>query len=220
MSPVEPALCTLPGGTYLGGGWTDETHWDTLTLRTVGPFQLGKYLVIQAEWLAVMGQFPVPQVFSEQRMPVHGITMPEARDFAKRLGELTQKPYRLPTSDEWEFAARGQSEGKWYCGSDVTELTQYAWFDANSSGRPRPVGELLPNSYGLYDMLGNLCEWVTDSPKSQADSNSRTRLRPGHALNRGGSFNFDAQYLAISYLNIYPENLRSLNIGLRIACDA
>jgi formylglycine-generating enzyme required for sulfatase activity len=71
------------------------------------------------------------------------------------------KGYRLPTEAEWEYAARAGARGPTPCGNQSC-LQQYAWFGDNSGRKPKPVARLKPNAWGLYDMLGNVYEWVYD----------------------------------------------------------
>ena len=131
-------------------------------------FYLGKYEVTQAEWQAVMGSNP--SKFSGcGRCPVEKVAWEDAQVFIGRLNARSGgRRYRLPTEAEWEYAARAGTTTDTYAG-DVTEphrndpvVNRIAWYGENSGHRTQPVGQKAPNPWGLYDMLGNVFEWVQD----------------------------------------------------------
>lgn len=94
--------------------------------------------------------------------PVINVTQYAALNFCKWLSAKTGRFYRLPTEAEWEYACRAGSTEPYYFGSDTTRLHEYAWYGGNSENRYHPVGQKTPNSFGLYDMHGNVAEWTMD----------------------------------------------------------
>ncbi len=119
------------------------------------------------------------------KRPAMQVTWYSAMNFCKWLSKTTGKRYRLPTEAEWEHACRAGAATRYFFGDDPEKLGDYAWFDdncASDSGEQmtHPVGEKKPNPWGLYDMLGNVCEWVVDfySPTAYAES---ARSRPAIA---------------------------------------
>ena len=174
--------------------------WVTITRG----FYLGKYEVTQEEWEAVMGNNP--SYFSGcGRCPVEQVSWNDAQAFIERLnGRGDRGPYRLPTNAEWEFAVRAGTITDSYAGDISTRggedpvLNRVAWYYKNSEKRTHPVGGKAPNPYGLYDMLGNVWEWVEDwydvyphgeltDPKGPAEAGGPMFMEGGKAV-RGGSY--------------------------------
>jgi formylglycine-generating enzyme required for sulfatase activity len=124
-------------------------------------FYLGKYEVTQEQWVAVMGSNP--SRFKAPKNPVEYVSWTDVQRF---IGLLNKKEgtnvYRLPTEAEWEYAARAGTTSAYFFGDDASSLDQYAWYKGNSDGKTHPVGQKQPNPWGLYDMHGNVREWVED----------------------------------------------------------
>ncbi|NOT56213.1 MAG: formylglycine-generating enzyme family protein [Deltaproteobacteria bacterium] len=126
------------------------------------PFYIGKYEVTQAQWSAVMGTNP-SQFTGDPRLPVENVSWTNVQDFLRQLNarEGTTR-YRLPTEAEWEHAARACVATTYPFGDDTSQLARYAWDETNAGERTHAVGQLLPNKWGLHDMLGNVWEWCQD----------------------------------------------------------
>jgi formylglycine-generating enzyme required for sulfatase activity len=94
--------------------------------------------------------------------PAISMTQHAANKYAEWLSAKTGEFYRLPTEAEWEYACRADTTTPYFFGSDATQLRDYAWYSANSSGKYQKVASKKPNPWGLYDMLGNVMEWTLD----------------------------------------------------------
>ena len=170
---------------------------------TVSSFYMGETEVTQALWQAVMGWEPIiNDGWTEERgrgddYPAYWVSRVDIAGFLGRLSRLTGKNFRLPTEAEWEYAARGgrKSRGYKFAGDDP------GWNNENSDYMAHPVKELTPNELGLYDMSGNLWEWVQDffgefSGEPQIDPHG-----PAFGLKyviKGGSYTGDKVFCRVS----------------------
>jgi len=100
--------------------------------------------------------------FGHDGYPVINVTHHAAMEYCRWLSAKTGKTYRLPTEAEWEYAARAGSKFAYFFGDDPKRLGEYAWFLDNANARPHQVGKKEANPWGLYDIFGNVAEWVLD----------------------------------------------------------
>ncbi len=141
------------------GRYDDEGPVHEVTIRK--PFYLGIYPVTQQEWQAVMGENP--SFFIDDKLPVEQVSWDDVQDFIMNLNEKEgSDKYRLPSEAEWEYAARAGTTTRYSFGDDESELDEYGWYDENSNYEIHPVGQKKSNPWGLYDMHGNVWEWVQD----------------------------------------------------------
>jgi formylglycine-generating enzyme required for sulfatase activity len=157
----------IPAGTFMMGSPEADTAADgderpAHRVTISQSFYLGKYPVTQAQWEAVMGNNP--SVFKGRPdQPVECVSWDDAQAFLRKLTEREGGgDYRLPTEAQWEYAARAGTETSLY----HPDVNAIAWYRANSNDQPQPVGQKLPNAWGVYDMLGNMWEWCHDGERT------------------------------------------------------
>ena len=169
------------------GSWEVPRH----EVRISKSFYLGKYEVTQAQWEALMGNNP--SEFKGADRPVDSVTWEDVQKFIKKLNaQEGHQRYRLPTEAEWEYAARAGSAAAFCFGNDREQLRDYAWYEDNSGDETHAVGQKRPNAWGLYDMHGNVEEWVQDRLNDyDAEAAVPEEPVPGKPLRmfRGGSWN-------------------------------
>ena len=174
----------------------------------VNAFEIGKFEITQAQWRAVMGDNP--SFFKGDDLPVEQVSWDGAQEFLRRLTARNDGfRYRLPSEAEWEYVARAGSAGQF---PESPGLSEMAWYGAGgpylteSKGTTHPVGTKLPNAWGVYDMRGNVSEWVEDLVAEPSGKYHQAR---------GGSWYSTAAYLRAS--NRYPCACTARrDIGFRI----
>lgn len=173
-----------------------------------------------AKWVERSGDWRNPGYQQDDSHPVACISWNDAKSYVKWLSRKTGKPYRLPTESEWEYACMA-GERLQYCGSN--NLDSVGWYERNSANSTHPVASKQANAWGLYDMTGNIFEWVEDVYHDSyygapADGSAWQGNSAQHTL-RGGAFmtNNDNYYLGGTYRSDNNSEVRGYNIGFRIA---
>ena len=191
-------------------------------------FWMGRYEVTQAQYQAVMDADP--STFTERGRPVEYVSWIEANEFCSAVSDLTGFDFALPSEAQWEYACRAGTSTRFYIGEaeDCAEdsclpctLAQYAWYCGNANDETHPVGEKLPNAFGLFDMSGNVWEWCADtyqpnyydgSPGVDPVNTSEGSLR----VFRGGSFLGAPKTLRSAERGGHQPTLRRNDIGFRV----
>lgn len=170
---------------------------------TVGDFWIGQTEVTQDLWDKVMGSNPS---YSGPQHPVYYVSWDDCQSFISKLNEMTGKTFRLPSSIEWEFAARGgnHTHGYVYAGSNNPTLVAY-YSEPNYDVYYHNVGRLHPNELDLYDMSGNVCEWCQTIWNGDSD----------YHIVRGGSCRQTVNECRVSWIGHY--NVKNIYCGLRLA---
>jgi formylglycine-generating enzyme required for sulfatase activity len=169
-------------------------------------YELGKYEVTQKEWQAVMGSNPSAFTYCGDNCPVEQVSWDDIQIFLQKLNAKTGRQYRLPTEVEWEYACYGGSRAE-YCGSK--DINAVAWYIDNSKSTPHPGGQKQANGYGLYDMSGNVLEWMQNMyDESKPDV--------GRAL-RGGSYNVTLPVVRAAKRSWGGAAVRIDSLGFRLA---
>jgi len=171
--------------------------------------------VTQGQWKAVMGNNPSYFQNCGKNCPVETILWEDTQEFIKKLNQIGDGFYRLPTEAEWEYAARAGSKSAfangginetdcrkdsnlvkmgWYCGNSCVKYSNgydCSWCNNPCKAGTHPVAQKLPNAWGLYDMHGNVCEWCSDSYEeypSRKVTNPTGGLSDSARVLRGGSW--------------------------------
>jgi formylglycine-generating enzyme required for sulfatase activity len=212
-------------GDIFGDGESDEKPVHEVC---VDDFYMGKYEVTQGQWKTIMGNNP-SEFKQGDNYPVEKVSWNDVKVFMQKLNQRTGKKFRLPTEAEWEYAARSGGKNDKFSGfSDEKDLYQYAnYCDSKCAYIPfkklvrrsdgykktAPVGSYKPNGLGLYDMTGNVKEWVEDVYAKDAYS-KHSRNNPMHEVSdndrviRGGGWN-----------NVPPRGLRTVDRESRSMSD-
>ena len=203
----------IPAGEFQMG--SKESPDETPHTVFVSAFIMERYEVTQQQFEKVMADNPSD--FSGANLPVERVTWYEARDYCKQIGK------RLPTEAEWEKAARGGTATKFYWGDAMDD--RHAWYWDNAAKTTHAVGQKKPNAFGLYDMAGNVWEWVADYYGDAYYATSRKHDPKGPFVGkyrsmRGGSWKDFDNFLRASRRNYDLPSGRFNYIGFRCAKSA
>lgn len=237
---LRPKMLILPPGDFrMGSPDGAEDEKPVRIVHITRAFALSETEVTQAQYQAVMGNNP--SLYKDKpdsgQHPVEMVSWFDAVKYCNRLSEMEGlKPcytiqgeqvewpdaacpgYRLPTEAEWEYAARADQPYE-YAGSD--DLDRVAWHHGNASNTTHPVAQKAPNAWFLYDLSGNVWEWVWDR-YSNSYLGAETKDPRGSSIGdnrvlRGGSFGDGAVYARVAYRNRGGPTIRGIFVGFRLA---
>jgi len=195
----------------------------------VDTFYIGKYEVTQKEWKDVMGRHS-SLIYGCDRCPVAYVTWSDVQEYIKKLNRKTGRRYRLPTEAEWEYAARERGKRiRFGTGKDTIGIEEANYWNAKRKnkgsfasvygGGPMPVGTFAPNALGLYDMSGNVWEWVGDRYGNYRRSPRNNPKGPSYGSSRvfrGGSWRSSLSSLRAAFRNYDPPSYRDHDLGFRL----
>ncbi|QEI41557.1 Serine/threonine-protein kinase pkn1 [Dolichospermum sp. UHCC 0315A] len=242
---IQLEMVAIPGGSFMMGSPKNEPERrETESPQhqvTVPPFLLGKYPVTQAQWQAVAALPPVnqelkpnPSRFEGANRPVERVSWHDAVEFCNRLSNHTQRPYRLPSEAEWEYACRAGTTTPFHFGETIT--TDLANYHGNYTygdgvkgirkGKTTEVGSFkIANEFGLYDMHGNVWEWCQDDWHNNYEDAPTDRSAwisnesKSNKLLRGGSWHDYPVYCRSAYRNLNYLANDYYTIGFRVVCS-
>ncbi|HSF11177.1 MAG TPA: SUMF1/EgtB/PvdO family nonheme iron enzyme [Nitrospirales bacterium] len=227
-----PPMVLIQPGSFKMGDWPgrgDEDERPVHEVRLPRTFAMGQYEVTFAEYdhfaRATGRILPDDEGWGRGHRPVINVSWEDAKAYAQWLSEQTRKGYRLPTEAEWEFAARsGGKEEVWAGTSEERQVRNYAVYQGDKTAE---VGNKQPNGLGLYDMSGNVWEWVEDcwhGSYQGAPTNGAPWLEAdggdcGRRVIRGGSWDDVPVNLRTSFRIGGPTVSRYNFVGFRLAQD-
>ncbi|MDO9228980.1 MAG: SUMF1/EgtB/PvdO family nonheme iron enzyme, partial [Syntrophales bacterium] len=235
-SPTTGAKFVLiPAGTFMMGSPSDETGRELYNFWAPGgnetqhqvtiskPFYMQATEVTQGQWQKVMGNNPSGFKYCGENCPVESVSWNDVQEFIRKLNQTegTDK-YRLPTEAQWEYSARAGTTTRFYTEDSDKDLSRAAWYEYNSGGKTHPVGQKTPNAWSLYDMHGNVWEWVQDWNGDYPDGSvtdpegPREGLLSSFRVYRGGAWSNRASYNRSAEREAYFPTALYTDLGFRL----
>lgn len=225
-SPTLGAKFVLvPAGTFMMGSPGGEAGRDSDESPqhqvTIGHhFYMQTTEVTQGQWKRVMGNNPSHFSSCGDDCPVEQVSWEDVQGFIRKLNSMegTGK-YRLPTEAQWEYAARAGSATRFHAGNSDDDLLHAGWLKTNSGSKTHQVGQKAPNSWGLYDMHGNVYEWVQDWFRLYSAGSVTDSAGPSSGskrVRRGGSWSSIAKFCRSANRDYFGPDQRSGLLGFRL----
>jgi len=219
----EPEMVTVRGGSFAMGSNDDPTERPVHQV-TIKPFAIGKYPVTIREWNECAAAKACSfTAVGQDEAPVTNVSWADAQQYVAWLAEVTKQPYRLPSEAEWEYAARGGTQTKYWWGDRWQPgMTACKECGDTATEQPLKVGSFQPNPFGLYDMGGGVDQWVGDCwhksyQGAPSDGSPWTGGDCASHVIRSGSWKNDARYVRPSNRDSYDTGVRYPTHGLRVA---
>ena len=220
----EPETISLRGGSFAMGSNEDISEKPVRQV-TIKPFSMGKFPVSVREWNACAAAKACGfTATGKDDLPVTNVSWSDAKQYVTWLAQATRKPYRLPSEAEWEYAARGGTQTRYWWGDQFQPgmVNCKNCSDIPVSEQPAKVGSLKPNPFGLFDMGGSVDQWVEDCwhknyQGAPADGSAWTENDCSSHVIRSGSWRKDSSYARNSSRGSYDTNVRYPTHGFRVA---
>ena len=211
-----------PGTFTMGSANGEENEKPPHIVTIPRAFYMGAAVVTQAEWKAVMGTEPWKGrefVVNGDRYPAVYVSWIDAKAFISKLNSSdSDSYYRLPTEEEWEYCARAGTTTEFSFGDDARVFNAYGWYKANSYdagvSHPQQIALKRPNAWGLYDMHGNVWEWVEDWYYGSYEASRRPD--PDEKVVRGGGYDYSAYGARSAFRNHVAPQRSNHVIGFRL----
>jgi len=219
-------------GNFIMGSPSNEAGRDEDEIQHQVALPKGFYLqtteVTQGQWQAIMGNNPAHFLKCGNNCPVERVSLEMVQVFIRRLNSMSSsRRYRLPTEDEWEYACRSCSRAAFAngdikrtgCGHDPN-LDKMGWYCGNSGKTTHPVAQKYPNSWGLFDMHGNVFEWTADWYGNYQFGSGTDPTGPVQGwVIRGGSWNSYARFCRSASRSRYSPDFCNRYTGFRLAAE-
>jgi formylglycine-generating enzyme required for sulfatase activity/class 3 adenylate cyclase len=220
----EPEMKAIRGGSFTMGSNDDVTEKPTHQV-TIKPFAISEYPISVRDWNDCAAAKACAFVATgKEDAPITNVSWSDAKKFVAWLADATRKAYRLPSEAEWEYAARGGTQTKYWWGDQLQSGMANCknCTDIIAPEQPLKVGSFKPNPFGLYDMGGGVDQWVEDCwhknyQGAPADGSAWTEGDCVSHVIRSGSWKNDAQYVRPSNRDNYDTNVRYPTHGFRVA---
>lgn len=212
-----PCMVTIPAGRFImgttgGDRFANSTERPAHEVVIAEPFAVSRFPITETQWAAFAGGPSSP-------LPVVRVSWLEATAYATWLREHTSKAFRLLTESEWEYACRAGTTRLFSMSDDLDPSQANYLYDELGfkvgPGHRTPQGVHPPNAFGLEDMHGNVCEWVTDAWRA----NYAAAPDETHRVIRGGAWDYMPRLLRSAWRDSATPKTKRDNLGFRIACD-
>ena len=228
---VKISKGTFTMGDIQGGGDSDESPSHSVTLSK--NFYISDHEVTAAEYKACVddgecsaagsGTYATYNTSGKENNPINYVSWDDAQSYITWLNQDSSRTFRLCTEAEWEYAARAGTDTKWSCGNEESCLGSVAWYSSNSGSTTQEVKTKNANAWGLYDMHGNVYEWVQDWYGDYSAGAVTDPVGPSsgsYRVLRGGYFDYAATGLRSAVRHWNSPGIRRSFIGFRLCSSS